>query len=471
MNNDTYTERQRNCVEALKEATEQIGDSPTVQEYRELDVQPSETTIKEAFGTWNAAKEAAGLSIRSVEGHTRTDINEAYFETIDSDEKAYWLGCLFCHSSLNNKGGEQRGLHLGRSSDNRYYVEAFADAVSSEYSIYETDTGGTTQVTTVIFNQEFIDTLAKHGLTDSAKDVEEYPDIPKRHEDAFIRAILENRGNVESKSGGWTIRGRHENQLLRLQEWAESAGVKRSTLSEKSNGIPVLYISNTFDAATVFEAAWPDGLDTTPTHMETAKKYAERIAEEHQYPDNLSFTPITESESNNSTTGDTTSQSDESISPQNVTESTATASTTVSKATSKRSGATDEVTVPLSLDVVLLIDTLATTRDLDVSEIVTEALQAYLGGLLTGDADEPDAQGAAAEVVDRSFTIPPEFLSILDEASEHVPLRTVIESAVQYAHGVESDVVDVEVPAQVVDDVPTNTDSIAESLSKLLTEE
>jgi len=470
MSSDTYTERQQDCIEALKKATEQIGESPTVQEYVELGLRPSQNTIKKAFGTWNAAKEAAGLSLRSIEGHTRVNINETYFKTIDSDEKAYWLGCLFCNSSINESEQAGRAMQLGRTADKRHYVEGFAEAVDSEYAINEFETSDSTQVSMGISNQEFLNVLADHGLTDSAKQVEEYPEIPEKHEHAFIRAILENRGNVAGETGGWIIRGGHESQLEYVQEWVESAGVKRSTLSEKTNGTPILYISNTFDAATVFEAAWPDRLDTTPTHRETAQKYAERIAEEHQFPENLSFTPINESEPGTGTNDDTTSQSDEEVPSRNTSGFIETTSTEVSEET-EPSGATNEVTVPLSLDVAVLIDTLATIQKLEASEIVTKALQAYLGGLLAGDAPEPNAHGTTADVVDRSLTIPPELLSIIDESSKSIPLRTIIESSVQYEYGEASDTVDVEVPSSKVDDVPTNTDPIAKSLSGLLSEE
>lgn len=471
MSDKMYTEQQQNCIEALREAADQLGDSPTVREYVELGLKPSQNTIKKAFGTWNAAKEAAELSIRSLGGNTRININETYFEAIDSDEKAYWLGCLFCYSSQSSEDNRQRSLQLGRSSDKRHYVEGFADAVGSEYAINEADTGASTQITTVIFNQEFLDILDKYGLTDSAKYIEEYPDIPDKHEYAFMRAILENMGNVNAGSGGWTIRGRHRSQLEHLQEWVESTGVKRSTLSENSNGKLYLYISNTFDAATVFEAAWPDGLDTNPTHIRTARQYATRIAEEHHYPENLSFTPITESEPDSRVSNNTHSQSNKETSSQDTNESTETAENMFSKETDKAYKTTDEVTVPLSIDVALLIDSLVIARELEASEIVTKALRAYTASLLAGNTVQTDTQGTAADVVDRSFSIPIEFQSIMDASSEHLPLRTLIESAVQYKYAAEPNSVDIEVPASVVDDVPKNTDTITKSLSELVTKE
>jgi hypothetical protein len=47
---------------ALKNAYEELGRSPTIEDYRNLDLSPSSpSTIVEKFGSWNEAKKEAGL--------------------------------------------------------------------------------------------------------------------------------------------------------------------------------------------------------------------------------------------------------------------------------------------------------------------------------------------------------------------------------------------------------------------------
>lgn len=58
-NGSEYSEE--DCIEALKEAAEILGKSPTEKEYSELDIYPSIWTIKKIMGTWNNAKEITGL--------------------------------------------------------------------------------------------------------------------------------------------------------------------------------------------------------------------------------------------------------------------------------------------------------------------------------------------------------------------------------------------------------------------------
>ncbi len=49
------------CLEALQEAADRLGESPTKVQYEELGLTPASATIMETMGGWNAAKERAGL--------------------------------------------------------------------------------------------------------------------------------------------------------------------------------------------------------------------------------------------------------------------------------------------------------------------------------------------------------------------------------------------------------------------------
>lgn len=49
------------CLEALREASERVGHSPSKLEYEALDLTPSSGSIQRVLGGWNRAKEFAGL--------------------------------------------------------------------------------------------------------------------------------------------------------------------------------------------------------------------------------------------------------------------------------------------------------------------------------------------------------------------------------------------------------------------------
>lgn len=79
---------ERECLDALCEAAEQLGESPTKSEYDTLDIRPSSTTVMRIIGGWNKAKERAGLEAYSSEQAGGTEIQPKPDDvTIPEDEE------------------------------------------------------------------------------------------------------------------------------------------------------------------------------------------------------------------------------------------------------------------------------------------------------------------------------------------------------------------------------------------------
>lgn len=56
------------CIRALDEAANRLGESPTKAQYESLDITPSASTILRHFDRWNAAKSAADLETNASTG-------------------------------------------------------------------------------------------------------------------------------------------------------------------------------------------------------------------------------------------------------------------------------------------------------------------------------------------------------------------------------------------------------------------
>jgi len=56
------------CIDALREAADQLGESPTKADYEALGLTPASATIQRVMGGWNAAKDAAGLETNPSTG-------------------------------------------------------------------------------------------------------------------------------------------------------------------------------------------------------------------------------------------------------------------------------------------------------------------------------------------------------------------------------------------------------------------
>jgi hypothetical protein len=59
---------EQECLDALREAADELGESPTKKEYEELGLTPASATILRVVGGWNEAKERAGLETNASRG-------------------------------------------------------------------------------------------------------------------------------------------------------------------------------------------------------------------------------------------------------------------------------------------------------------------------------------------------------------------------------------------------------------------
>lgn len=290
----TVDEQKEQYIRHLREAAASLGSSPTKAEFDALDVGVSSGKIAAAFGTWNAAKEAAGLEIRKpgpAAGHGRVAIDETYFEAVETAEKAYWLGTLFARSSIARpkKGGVSLGIV--RTEEDRFFVEGFADAIGSEYAISRSESWNNDQpkYQLRISNRTFVDNLFEAGYSGPDAPPADLPTLESDKRGAFVRGYLESSGAFASH--GFEIRLHTRQQAETLKEWCTDFGVQRCTVSDARSGKrkALVRISNPFDIVRVFDACWPDVLETTPSFTPYPERVLAHLQREHPYPENVPY--------------------------------------------------------------------------------------------------------------------------------------------------------------------------------------
>lgn len=277
-------------IQVLQEAAEELGKSPSVGDFDALDTEVSSTTIKQTFGGWDAAKEAAGLEPNSRGRSAYTRINESYFETLDTPAKAYWLGTLIATSSLHKQpNGGNYALRLGRVEDKAYFITEFADAIDSEYAFQwqSSSRSDKEQLQLLISNPTFIELLLDTGYPAPTSEQHEFPAVPDKYRPAFIRGFLESSGYFGSS--GWQIRVETFERAEMLHEWFEMFGAKRPSVSQTKDNSVYVRVSNAFDVASIFESLYPDLLDTEPSWTPYPEQIIEYLSEEHPYPENLDY--------------------------------------------------------------------------------------------------------------------------------------------------------------------------------------
>lgn len=280
--------KKEEIIQHLQHAADELNKSPTVREFNSLNLEVTSDVVTNIFGSWNEAKKAAGLKTR--QRGTVRNINETYFKSINSSEKAYWFGAIFATSSLRSQPtGENYVLSLGRVEDKAYFITKFSDAVESDYSISwnKQDKSDKQRAQLLISNPTFIEYLLKAGYPKPGDEQGGFPDIDDEYRPSFLRGFLESNGYFTTN--GWNVTVSNLQRGETLQEWFEEYGAKRPTLSQVSRGDFVVRVANPFDIRAVFESLWPNIIETKPSWEPYPRKILQHLESEYPYPENISY--------------------------------------------------------------------------------------------------------------------------------------------------------------------------------------
>jgi len=147
-------------------------------------------------------------------------LNENFFETLDTEEKAYWLGFIYADGSiysgytLSIRLSEKDKLHLQKIS-NIFGKEVKEKIIFLNEKEYK-------QVRLEIYNKKIYNDLKKLGIenqktySDSTKIIES---IPRNLISHFIRGVFDGDGNIHkdiNNNGHFSICG-NENILKKIQ--------------------------------------------------------------------------------------------------------------------------------------------------------------------------------------------------------------------------------------------------------------
>ena len=114
--------------------------------------------------------------------------NAEYFNTLDSPDKAYWVGFLLAD------GGVYKGqLWLNLSKKDRVQLENFRKSITSSHPIKEK----TTHVMFYIRSKLFVDSLTQYGITERKTFSTKLPkQIPEPYMKDFIRGYFDGDGCI-----------------------------------------------------------------------------------------------------------------------------------------------------------------------------------------------------------------------------------------------------------------------------------
>ena len=142
-----------------------------------------------------------GLKMRSNKENSRKyEINHSYFETIDTEEKAYWLGFIYADGYVYvNKS--QKGMGIAISVTDYNHLVKFNNDIKSSYPIktyMQSDGFGknTEYCRTLITSEKIYDNLITHGVLEHKTNILKPPNLDKNLIRHFIRGYFDGDGSV-----------------------------------------------------------------------------------------------------------------------------------------------------------------------------------------------------------------------------------------------------------------------------------
>lgn len=130
---------------------------------------------------------------------SRTAINSSYFESIDSEYKAYFLGFIIADGSVVlDKDNGKKYFSFGIVEKDNYILMAFSREVSnSKLPIYICEFNYRQNMAYIKFgDEEFISCLEKYGVIPNKTLFTFMPDIPDEYIRHFIRGYFDGDGCI-----------------------------------------------------------------------------------------------------------------------------------------------------------------------------------------------------------------------------------------------------------------------------------
>lgn len=187
-------------------------------------------------------------------------LDENFFENIDTDEKAYWVGFIASDGCLYHpKDNRQDILSISLSIKDKEHLEKFKTSLKTNKPLSVGKHGSHKQFEHIclqISSNKLCQDLQKIGITYRKTYDVQWPKIPQQLLPAYIRGYFDGDGHISHKieenhlhNVSITIAGFYNN-LKNFQDYLETQGIQSSfSLHNDKNRAPnfgCLWLSNKF---------------------------------------------------------------------------------------------------------------------------------------------------------------------------------------------------------------------------------
>lgn len=142
------------------------------------------------------AMEIYGIERNANKGNRKHSFNDDYFEVIDTEEKAYWLGFIMADGCVYKGTGKTYRLQINLKYDDIAHLNKFQKAIGSDYQVAVKEVGGARVAQLKINSTKLCNDLIALGVTERKSLVCQMPKLPQELIRHFIRGYFDGDGCI-----------------------------------------------------------------------------------------------------------------------------------------------------------------------------------------------------------------------------------------------------------------------------------
>lgn len=138
-----------------------------------------------------------GVAVRAQAAPRRYSLDESFFESIDTERKAYWLGFIVAdgHIPRSRADGRPEGIVVQLRASDAYHLGTFLCDLASDASVTYLMSNGRPAARASVYSRNLVAPLVRAGLTSGKSASTTFPDnLPRHLLKHFVRGYFDGNG-------------------------------------------------------------------------------------------------------------------------------------------------------------------------------------------------------------------------------------------------------------------------------------
>lgn len=248
-------------------------------EYKDMivrDINKSELTYKEicnkydiSYATYRLISKEYNLSRKIAKRKSNNTIDDDFFEVINTEEKAYWLGFLYADGAVVRKG-EYYTVVIALSTIDKEHIYKFKKSLNTSYKVREyVNKSGNSYCKIECCSKKLFNDLVKLGCFERKTLILNFPtqeQVPDNLIHHFMRGYFDGDGTINSHREVGNKRDQVRFQILGTENFIKGfinklpldSNIKENITLQKTKNIITIQIGGNIRSKKIFDFLYKD---------------------------------------------------------------------------------------------------------------------------------------------------------------------------------------------------------------------